>query len=375
MTWLAEKLGEVCEIRTGKKDVDEGNSKGKYPFFSCSREINHSDTYSFNTEAILIAGNGDVGNTKIYKGKFEAYQRTYVLNNFKDNIKYVYYYLLGYLKQILMKNKSGSTMPYIRKGDLENFQIFLPPLLEQKKIVYVLDTIQETVRIQEKIIEKTKELKKSLMHNLFKFGGSSFRKGRKLKKTGIGEIPEDWKVVKLGEVIEIFDNKRIPLSEGERQTMRGKYSYCGANGIIDYINDFIFEGEFILLAEDGGYWGPFKQSAYIMKGKFWVNNHAHIIKGIENKIMNFYLMNILNYLDLSDYISGTTRGKLNQGTMRLIEIFLPSFPEQREIAEILQTINQKIEVEKKKRTLYEELFKTMLNKLMNEEIKTNNLRI
>ncbi|MDD5638965.1 MAG: restriction endonuclease subunit S, partial [Candidatus Pacebacteria bacterium] len=215
---------------------------------------------------------------------------------------------------------------------------------------------------------KTKELKKSMMAELFKYGAPSFRKGRNLKKTEIGEIPEDWKVVRLGEIIEIFDSKRIPLSEKERQKMKGKYPYCGANGIIDYINDYIFKGEYVLLAEDGGYWGPFEQSTYIMNGKFWVNNHAHVLKALEERASNFYLMNILTYLDLSDYISGTTRGKLNQDTMKRIKIPLPSLSEQREIAEILQTIDEKIEIEEKKKALYEELFKTMLNKLMSGEI-------
>ncbi|MDD5639152.1 MAG: restriction endonuclease subunit S, partial [Candidatus Pacebacteria bacterium] len=139
-TWQTKKLGKICEIRTGKKDVDEGNPSGKYPFFSCSREMNYSDTYSFDTEAILIAGNGDVGNTKIYKGKFEAYQRTYVLDKFQENIKYIYYYLFGNLKGILVRSKSGSTMPYIKKGDLEKFNILVPESKNiQRKIVYVLD--------------------------------------------------------------------------------------------------------------------------------------------------------------------------------------------------------------------------------------------
>jgi type I restriction enzyme S subunit len=211
------------------------------------------------------------------------------------------------------------------------------------------------------------------MAELFKYGAPSFRKGRKLKKTEIGEIPEDWKVVRLGEVIEIFDSKRIPLSEKERQNMKGSYPYCGANGVIDYINDYIFDGEYVLLAEDGGYWGPFEESSYIMKGKFWVNNHAHIFRALKNKAINFYLMSILNYLNLNDYIGGATRGKLNQSIMRNIKLPLPPLPEQQEIAEILQTIDQKIEIEQKKKELYEELFKTLLNKIMNQEIDVDSL--
>ncbi|MEO0119392.1 MAG: restriction endonuclease subunit S, partial [candidate division WOR-3 bacterium] len=73
-----------------------------------------------------------------------------------------------------------------------------------------------------------------------------------MKKTEIGEIPEDWEVVRLGKIVQIFDSKRIPLSEKERLNMKGEFPYCGANGIIDYINNYIFDGEYVLLAEDGG---------------------------------------------------------------------------------------------------------------------------
>ena len=278
----------------------------------------------------------------------------------------------------------------LNNDDIANLEIPLPPLPIQQKIVKILDTIQLAVEIQEKIIEKTKELKKSLMNLLFHYGlaglrvkelassrvgeltSSEIKKlGLRLKKTEIGEIPEDWEVVRLGEVIEIFDSKRIPLSEKERQNMKGSYPYCGANGVIDYINDYIFDGEYVLLAEDGGYWGPFEESSYIMKGKFWVNNHAHIFRALKDKAINFYLMSILNYLNLNDYIGGATRGKLNQSIMRNIKIPLPPLSEQQEIAEILQTIDQKIEIEKKKKELYEELFKTMLNKIMSQEIDVN----
>jgi len=89
--WDVVTLGDVCKIATGKKDVNQGNPNGIYPFFTCSRKITYSDTYSFDTEAILVAGNGDVGLTKYYKGKFEAYQRTYVLYDFRKDVKFIFY--------------------------------------------------------------------------------------------------------------------------------------------------------------------------------------------------------------------------------------------------------------------------------------------
>ena len=109
--WEMIKLSEVCDIKTGKKDVNQGNPNGVYPFFTCAKEHTYSDTFSFDAEALLIAGNGDVGNVSYYSGKFEAYQRTYVLLNFKRiQPQYLYMVLDGTLKSVMAKNKLGNTI-------------------------------------------------------------------------------------------------------------------------------------------------------------------------------------------------------------------------------------------------------------------------
>jgi len=384
--WETVKLGKICEIRTGKKDVDEGNPNGKYPFFSCSREINYSDTYSFDTEAILIAGNGDVGNTRIYKGKFEAYQRTYVLNKFRNgDIHFLHYGILFGLKKKLLKDKSGSTMPYVKKGDLESFEIPLPSLPEQKKIVYVLDNIQKITRIQEKIIGKTKELKGSLMKKLFMEG----MRGEKLKETEIGKMPMSWGVKELKEVVEKsvqinpkeWSNKRIKyidVSSVSSETFKivNSKEYYGkdapsrarkkikTNDIIfatvrPYLrrlalvpiefDDEICSTAFCVIRADNKKGDPIFLFSYIMSNNF-INRVTSLQTGA-------------NYPAVSD------KEVFKQ------KIPIPLLKEQREIAEILQTVDQKIEIEQKKKSLYDELFKTMLNKLMTREIKTDNLKI
>ena len=153
-------------------------------------------------------------------------------------------------------------------------------------------------------------------------------------------LPEYWKIMSLEEVTIVFDKKRVPLNELQRQQMQGEYPYCGANGVVDYVNDYIFDGEYVLLAEDGGYWGSFENSAYLMKGQFWVNNHAHILQAKQGLLDNYFLMCQLNYLDIKPFVRGTTRGKLNQGVMKKIPLILPSLPEQHAIAHVLQTIQE-----------------------------------
>ena len=153
-------------------------------------------------------------------------------------------------------------------------------------------------------------------------------------------LPEHWEMMSLEDVASVFDKKRVPLNESQRQQMQGEYPYCGANGVLDYVNDYIFDGEYVLLAEDGGYWGSFEDSSYLMKGKFWVNNHAHILQSKQGLSDNYFLMCQLNYLDIKPFIRGTTRGKLNQGVMKGIPLALPPLPEQRAIAHVLQTIQE-----------------------------------
>lgn len=151
-----------------------------------------------------------------------------------------------------------------------------------------------------------------------------------------GKLPEGWEWKRLGEVVVNYDNKRIPLKAEDRTRRKGSYPYCGANGVIDYIDDFLYNGEYVLLAEDGGYWGAGENSAYLMVGKFWVNNHAHILQAQKILAENSFLVKILNYLNLNKFISGTTRGKLTQGIMNNIEIPLPPLAIQRQIVAILE---------------------------------------
>ena len=138
--WQTKKLGELCRIRTGKKDVNQGNPEGKYPFFTCAAEHTYSDSFSFDTEALLIAGNGNVGQVSYYNGKFEAYQRTYVISDFSDvQSRYLFLILDGKLTEAVSKQKLGNTMPYIKIGMLTDFLVPIPPLPEQHRIAAIID--------------------------------------------------------------------------------------------------------------------------------------------------------------------------------------------------------------------------------------------
>lgn len=151
----------------------------------------------------------------------------------------------------------------------------------------------------------------------------------------------------FGDVTENFDKKRIPLSGSQRDARKGQYRYYGAQGVIDYIDDFIFDGTYLLIAEDGENLKSQKQNiAQIVEGKFWVNNHAHIVKS--NGLCDLrYLCYCINTMDVSGYITGSAQPKLSQANLNAIPLQLPEINVQHKIADFLQMLDQKILINEK----------------------------
>jgi len=273
----------------------------------------------------------------------------------------------------------------LNNEDVAILQIPLPPLPEQKKIVYALDSIQSVVRVQEEIIEMTNELKRAMMKKLFTEG----MQGEKLTETEIGKMPKSWKMKELREVV-----KESMLVNPKQQP----------NKQIKYIDVSSISSKFLKIVNFKEYSGkdapsrarkeikandiifatvrpslrrlalvPIELDGEICSTAFCV------IRADNKKIDSIFLF---NYVGSNDFINQVTnlQAGANYPAVSDKQIFRQKIPvaslkEQREIANILQTIDQKIEIEQKKKALYEELFKTMLNKLMNKEIRTDNLRI
>ena len=139
--WKA--LKEICKISTGKLNANAKVENGKYPFFTCQKVPNKINKYSFNTEAVLMAGNGNVGNVHYYSGKFDAYQRTYVIESSEVNVKFLYYYLKTFFKGYIENYKKEGIISYITLPVLEKFHVPLPPLKKQEEIAAVLDKFTE----------------------------------------------------------------------------------------------------------------------------------------------------------------------------------------------------------------------------------------
>lgn len=241
------------------------------------------------------------------------------------------YYLMVSNENRLQRLSSGTTIAYLSREEFEGFKVQYPKIIEQEKIANILSTWDNAIELKEKLIEQKRVHKKGLMQSLLT--------GKKRLKGFTGE----WKIYKLGEIIKCLDNKRKPLNSSERGKMKGNIPYYGANGIVDYINSYIFHDNLILLAEDGGHFNEYSARPIALKvsGKCWVNNHAHILK-VTRANTNFLFYSLV-HKDIRRYINGSTRAKLLKSDMLLIKIKMPKdYKEQEAISNIILTADKEI---------------------------------
>ena len=209
---MMARLGEYVSIQTGKLDANEASKNGKYPFFTCAIVPLNIDTYSYDCECVLVAGNGDL-NVKYYFGKFDAYQRTYIIES-KDKskllVRYLYYFLDQYV-ETLRKESIGGVIKYIKLGNLTDASIPLPSLNEQRKIAAELDQISALIDKRRQQLEKLDLLVKAKFVEMF------------------GTFPANeynWAVGKIRDVInEARYGSSLPAVDG------GKYPYLRMNNI------------------------------------------------------------------------------------------------------------------------------------------------
>ena len=198
------RLGDYTYIKTGKLDANASSDNGRYPFFTCSKESLLIDTYSYDCECVLVAGNGDL-NVKYYSGKFDAYQRTYIIesnNKEKLLVRYLYYFLDKYV-ETLREQSIGGVIKYIKLGNLTEAHIPLPPLDKQRKIVAVLDKVSGLNAKRRQQLDKLDELVKSRFIEMF---GDPIT-----NEMG-------WKKVQLSTCIESIDNgKSLVCDASARQ--------------------------------------------------------------------------------------------------------------------------------------------------------------
>ena len=230
----------------------------------------------------------------------------------------------------------------------------VPPPAEQDAIAKVLSDVDALLGALDRLISKKRDLKQAAMQQLL---------------TGQTRLPGfsgEWEVKTLEESTNCLDGLRVPLNETQRAEMRGDYPYCGANGILDYVDDYVIDDDIILMAEDGGYFDEYEHRpiAYRISGKCWVNNHAHILKAKSGFDQAFIFYSLVHKNILSFLASGT-RAKLNKSEMNKIGVPLPTdLSEQSAIATVLSDIDAELEAVEQRRTKTAALKQGMMQELL-----------
>ena len=237
--------------------------------------------------------------------------------------KFLMYFLRSDFGQAVISSKIvGTSQPKLALFRIREIEV---PLLErsiQQKIAAILSTYDDQIENNLRRIKILEEMAKNLYREWFvKFRFHGHEQVR-MVDSPLGKIPEKWEIKTLGEVAVNFDRLRKPLSKIQRTERQGTYPYYGAAKIFDYINDYIFDGVYLLMAEDGSVVTPDRQPVLqYVTGKFWVNNHAHILQGADN-ISTEYLCLALSDIDVSGYITGAAQPKITQANLNRIPVIV-----------------------------------------------------
>lgn len=389
--WVVKRLGDLFELSAAGDLQTECSSRIKtniniHPIYSNGLEdaglYGYTSKPRYRADSITITGRGTLGHAEYRTLDFDAIIRLIVMRPSKRLDGRYVAFQINYSNPFHFEITS---IPQLTVPQVSQALILLPPLAEQRRIAGALSDVDELISALGKLIEKKRNIKTGAMQQLLtgktRLPGFSVKSPRSLrplrdedspaanaevaeyKMTELGPIPKDWEVKRLGEIVNIMDNRRVPLSESQRKS--GIFPYCGANGIVDFIDRYEFDEEAILIAEDGGNFSDFatRPIAYKMSGKYWVNNHAHVLTAKVGCELDYLLFH-LAHKDITDIISGGTRAKLTRGQLENIIISLPTLAEQKAIAAVLSDIDAEIAALEADRAKYERIKTGMMQELL-----------
>ncbi len=237
--------------------------------------------------------------------------------------KFLYYVISNddFIDSTVVSSK-GTKMPRGDKDAMKDFEFLLPPVEDQKKIASILSAYDDLIENNSRRIKILEEMAQAIYKEWFvEFKFPEYKKV-KMVEGEFGLMPEGWEIKKIGDSILNFDSKRKPISKMQRSLIGGIYPYYGAAKKIDFVNDYIFDGKYLLIAEDGSViTNDNKPVLQFIKEKFWVNNHTHILQG--KLISTEYLYLHLSQVDISGYITGVAQPKINQENLNRIQILIP----------------------------------------------------
>ncbi|KEK26592.1 restriction endonuclease subunit S [Shewanella xiamenensis] len=319
--------------------------------------------YVYNPRISSTAPVGPISKNKVGKGVMSPLYTVFSFNSktndfFEQFFKSSRWY--SYLQTISNSGARHDRMS-ITNDEFMAMPVPNPSELEQQKIADCLASIDELIALHTQKLKALKDYKKWLMQQVFPAEGETVPKLR----FPVFRTKGTWKIYPLGSVGENLDSKRVPITEKDR--VKGNVPYYGASGVIDYVNDYIFDEQLLCISEDGANLRARTYPiAFSITGKTWVNNHAHVIR-FEHKSTQTLVENYLNSVSLEDYLTGMAQPKLNRAKLDIIPIPLPSIEEQDVIADLLNSLNELVihqistleNLEKHKNGLVQMLFPCM----------------
>ena len=318
------KIGDLTKIRTGKLDANASSEDGQYPFFTCSRETLKISTYSYDCECVLVAGNGDL-NVKYYNGKFDAYQRTYII---EDNgsgklfMPYLYYFMEGYIEE-LRKQAIGGVIKYIKLGNLTDALIELPSVDEQKTIVDILEKSKKVLDMRHEEISKLDDLIKARFVELF------------------GDIisnEKGWKTDTWSNVLKIVNGKNQKAVEAED----GEYLICGSGGAMGRATDYLTNENSVIVGRKGNINKPI-----LMREKYWNVDTAFGIEPNQEFINVDYFYMFCVFFNFEKLNKAVTIPSLTKADLLNIEMPIPKMEVQNQFSDFVKQVDKlKVAVQK-----------------------------
>lgn len=389
MEWKEVRLGEISsKIGDGLHGTPKYDDEGPYYFINgnnlnCGKIIIKDDTKrvgkdefvknqkELNEQTILVSINGTIGNVAKYNnelcilGKSACY-----INVIKEVDKEFIYYVLtsANFKRNITNEATGTTIKNVSLKQMREYKFNIPcNISDQHRIASILSSLDRKIELNNKINADLEEMAQAIFKNWF-VDFEPFKDG-KFVDSELGMIPEGWKVGGLFDIAEIFDKKRKPLSGNVREKMDKIYPYYGATSCMDYVDDYIFDGIYTLIGEDGSVVKenglPYMQYVW---GKMWVNNHAHILQG-KNGYSTEMIHALLSITNIKFLVTGAVQAKLSQGNMQKILVAIPPKNVLDEIRPVIDNLYSKIRINTDENSRLSLLRDTLLPRLMSGEIE------
>ena len=391
--WSVVRIGDVFDVKQGKQLSSKESKEGKSlkPFLRTSNvlwgkiNIANVDQMPFSTEEfnklilkhsdVLVCEGGAIGRTALWNAPMAecAYQNhLHRLRVKKEGSIFPHFFVfwMEYAisqRRLYINDANVTTIPNLSQSRLKNFDILHPPLPEQHRIAAVLSAVQDAKEKTEAVIEAAKSLKRSLMRHLFTYGPvpAGAAESAVLAETEIGLVPDGWEVKPLVDIATLQRGKDLP----KQNQIPGPYPIVGSSGVIGYHTEYVCVGPGVVTGRSGS----IGKLTYVER-EYWPHNTALYVKNFyaNNPKFIYYLLHSLNF---KKYATGVSVPTLNRNFIHSALLPLPPLPLQQKIANILSTVDKKIESEENKKSALDELFKSLLHNLMTGKIRVNHLEI